>query len=62
MVILIHTDLKRNNKPHSSLYGLTPHEVYNGAIPDKDMFRHAIRHAVSKRKEINLKQECLNCI
>jgi len=23
------------NKPHSSLFGLTPYEVFNGTIPDK---------------------------
>ena len=50
-----------NNKPHSALYGLTPLEVFNGALPDKDMFKAAIRHAVQKRKEINMNQQCLNC-
>jgi hypothetical protein len=50
-----------NNKPHSSLYGLTPTEVFNGALPDKDMFKKAIRQAVSKRKIVNLTQQCLNC-
>jgi putative transposase len=59
---LIYAIEQYNNKPHSSLFGLTPHEVFNGAIPDKDMFRQAMRHAALKRKEINLKQECLNCI
>lgn len=50
-----------NNKPHSALHGLTPYEVFNGAIPDKNMFKPAIKQAAQKRKSINLKQECLNC-
>jgi hypothetical protein len=50
-----------NNKPHSSLYGLTPTEAFNGALPDKDMFKPAIRQAALKRKMINLNMECLNC-
>lgn len=48
-----------NNKPHSALYGLTPMEVFNGTLPDKNMFKPAMKYAVKKRKEINLK--CLNC-
>lgn len=51
-----------NQKPHSSLYGLTPEEAFSGFIPDKDMFKDAIDHARKKRKVINLKQECIfNC-
>jgi len=50
-----------NNKPHSTLYGLTPTEVFNGSLPDKYMFKQAIRQAASKRKMINLDQQCLNC-
>ena len=50
-----------NNKPHSALYGLTPKEVFNGMIPDKDMFKTAIKLAANKRKSINMNQQCLNC-
>ena len=50
-----------NNKPHSALYGLTPQEVFNGMLPDKNMFKPALRQAAQKRKEINLSQNCLNC-
>ena len=50
-----------NNKPHSALHGLTPQEVFNGMLPDKDMFKPAIRRAAQKRKVINLNQQCLNC-
>ena len=50
-----------NNKPHSALYGLTPKEVFNGTIPDKDMFKTAIKLAANKRKSINMNQQCLNC-
>jgi putative transposase len=35
---LVYAVEQYNNKPHSSLFGLTPHEVFTGAIPDKDMF------------------------
>ena len=50
-----------NNKPHSALYGLTPLEVFNGILPNKDMFKPAIKLAAEKRKTINLNQDCLNC-
>ena len=50
-----------NNKPHSSLFGLTPTEVLNGALPDKDMFKPAVRQAAQKRIMINMQQKCLNC-
>ena len=59
---LIYAVEQYNNKPHSALFGLTPHEVFNGATPNRDMFRNAIKQAASKRKEINLGQNCLNCI
>ena len=26
-----------NNRPHTALFGLTPYEVFNGAIPDKTL-------------------------
>jgi hypothetical protein len=50
-----------NNKPHSALYGLTPIEAFNGNLPDKNMFKPAIRQAAAKRKMINRGQQCLNC-
>lgn len=50
-----------NNKPHSALFGLTPDEVFNGMLPDKDMFKPAMKQAAKKRKEINMRQDCLNC-
>jgi hypothetical protein len=50
-----------NNKPHYALHGLTPTEVFNGAIPDKDMFKPAMQQATQRRKEINLNQNCMNC-
>ena len=51
-----------NNKPHSALYGLTPSEVFSGMLPDKNRFKPAMKQAAKKRKEINLNQQCLNCI
>ncbi len=50
-----------NNKPHSALHGLTPTEAFQGQLPDKDLFKQAIHQAASKRKMINLGQQCLNC-
>ena len=49
------------NKPHSALYGLTPHEVVYGSLPDKRMFQQAIRQAAAKRSRVNFTQECLDC-
>ena len=51
-----------NNKPHSALYGLTPIEACKGQIPDKTMFKPAMLHAAKARKDINLNQNCLNCV
>jgi putative transposase len=51
-----------NKKHHSALLGLTPNEVFNGMLPDKDMFKPAMKQAAIKRKEINMGQDCLNCI
>ena len=50
-----------NNKPHSALYSLTPQEVLNGMIPNKNMHTEAIRMAAQQRVEINMQQNCLNC-
>lgn len=50
-----------NNKPHSALHGLTPHEVFDGMIPLKDMFTNQIRLAGRKRRKANLDQDCLDC-
>jgi len=51
---------KYNNKPHKALYGLTPIEVFNRRLPDKDMFKPTMNLAAQKRKFINLNQDCLN--
>lgn len=50
-----------NLKPHYSLYGLCPTEVFNGAIPNKHMFSEAIKEAGSKRIQENKLANCLNC-
>lgn len=50
-----------NGKPHSALYGLTPDEAFNGMLPDKDMYKKAIKQSVLKRKLVNLAQQCNNC-
>jgi len=51
-----------NSKPHSALHGLTPAEAFNGALPDRGMFKPAIQQAAQKRKLINLGQQCLSCV
>jgi putative transposase len=50
-----------NSKPHSSLYGLTPAEAARGMLPDRNMFKPAIQQAATKRKSINMGDECLSC-
>ena len=50
-----------NNKPHSALYSLTPHEVLNGMIPNKNMYTEAIKMAAQQRIQTNMQQSCLNC-
>ena len=50
-----------NNKPHGSLFGLTPKEVFEGMIPDKNMFAEQIKQEAKKRKYINLNQDCFRC-
>jgi putative transposase len=50
-----------NSKPQSSLHGLAPAEVFNGALPYKNLFKPAIRQAASKRKMVNLHQKYLDC-
>lgn len=51
-----------NKKPHSSLLGLTPLEVFKGMLPDKDMFKPAIKVSIQKRRAINLHSEdCEDC-
>ena len=49
------------NKPHSSLFGLTPYEVFNGMIPDKNRFKPEIKRAAIERRTINLEYNCLGC-
>ncbi len=50
-----------NHKPIDVLHGLTPHEVFNGLIPNKDMFKLEIKNALTQRQKINLQENCLSC-
>lgn len=50
-----------SNKPHGALFGLTPLEVLNGAIPDKYRFKNDIANARSFRIEENRKGDCGVC-
>ena len=47
-----------NNKPYQPLYGLTPNEVSDGKVPDKNMFSEEIAKAKMKRIEENRKNPC----
>ena len=51
-----------NQKPHSSLFGITPAEAFGGMLPDKNLFRPAIKASVLKRKIVNINPEnCKKC-
>lgn len=47
------------NRPLSALYGLTPNEVMNGAMPDKNMFNPQKQLAKSIRVMEN--KQCIEC-
>jgi putative transposase len=49
---------KYNNQYHGSLFGYSPHEVWNGAIPHKESFREGFAAARAKRKEANRAFNC----
>ncbi len=56
----LETDVPRyNNRPHASLFGLTPEEVCSGAIPNNDFFRHQKLYAKTIRIIEN--QQCNEC-
>jgi len=50
-----------NNRPHYSLHGLTPYEVFHGKIPDKDMFKEQKQQAKVLRIAENKALACDNC-
>jgi len=47
-----------NNRPHTALFGLTPHEVFHGAIPDRCRYRLKIAEAVRNRLAVNVETHC----
>jgi hypothetical protein len=47
-----------NNMPLDCLHGLTPNEVINGKIPDKDFYKQHIATAQKERVIINQKINC----
>jgi len=51
-----------NNRPHSALFGLTPKEVFYGAIPDKNLFKEQKNQAKLLRKVENKTLSCPNCV
>ena len=50
-----------NNRPHSSLFGLTPHEVFIGVIPNKTLFKTRMEQAKVLRIAENRALFCNNC-
>ncbi|MBI2967021.1 MAG: DDE-type integrase/transposase/recombinase [Bacteroidetes bacterium] len=50
-----------NNRYHSALYGYTPSEVLNGAVPDKHKFSLMIAQARKERILKNKEQLCEQC-
>ena len=49
-----------NNKPYNLLNGLTPKEVFERKMPDKDMFKNEIKEAMKARIEENKRNLCEN--
>ena len=49
-----------NNKPYHPLHGLTPNEVFDGKLPDKNMFKTQIAKAKHQRIAENKKYRCSN--
>ena len=50
-----------NHRPHSALFGLTPHEVFHGRAPDKALFRPKIAEVKMLRKAENKALSCDSC-
>jgi transposase InsO family protein len=50
-----------NNRPHSALFGLTPKEVFYGAMPDRDLFKEQKEQAKRLRKVENKALSCPTC-
>lgn len=47
-----------NNRPHTALFGLTPYEVFHGAIPDRRRYGLKIAKAMKNRLATNMKIQC----
>jgi hypothetical protein len=50
-----------NDRPHSALCGLTPREVFYGAVPDKNLFKSRMEQAKILRKAENQALACYKC-
>ena len=50
-----------NHRPHSALFGLTPHEVFHGRTPNKALFKPRMEQAKLMRKAENKALSCDSC-
>ena len=50
-----------NHRPHSTLFGFTPYEVFHGKIPDKAFFKSQMEQAKALRKAENQALPCDSC-
>lgn len=50
-----------NSRPSGVLFGYSPNQVLDGAIPDKHRFGENIKEAASKRPELNKTEACEAC-
>ena len=50
-----------NNRPHYTLLGLTPYEVFHGQVPDKNLFKEQEEQAKILRIAENKALACDNC-
>ncbi|EQA64283.1 hypothetical protein LEP1GSC062_2009 [Leptospira alexanderi serovar Manhao 3 str. L 60] len=50
-----------NSRPSGVLFGFSPDQVLNGAIPDKHRFVENIKEAAAKRPKVNKQNLCDPC-
>ena len=51
-----------NNRPHGSLYGVTPLESLAGVVADKQHYKIKLKEAQQARMEVNRQKACKECV